>query len=206
MKKYIWAIIVGYMLLTTLLVVLFFGLYRNAKKENHRLSNNQESLMSDIEYYKTEQGKTASRIMQLELSKSEFEKLCPELEKQIKDLKIKNKYLESLSSTRMDTNVEGNTKLKDTVYVTVRDSIIVTDKAKYFKWADNWNTIQGTIYPNDNVDVSYHGTDTLTMAAVRVPKKFLFFKWGTKYIEVDAVNANPSTKIVYNKQIKIRKK
>ena len=205
-KKY-WKWIVGiYIVLTTVLLLIFMNSYKRAKIENGRLTNNQTALMTDIEYYKTESGRNASKIMELELTKSEFEKLLPELQKQVKELKIKNKYLESLSSTGTKTDVDGSSTLRDTVYITVKDSSVIKQEAKYFKWSDSWNEIQGTIYPNDKVDVSYHGVDTLTMAAVRVPKKFLFFRWGTKYIEVDAVNANPSTKIVYNQKIKIRKR
>lgn len=205
-KKY-WKWIVGiYIVLTTVLLLIFMSSYKRAKIENSRLTNNQTALMADIEYYKTESGRNASKIMELELTKSEFEKLLPELQKQVKELKIKNKYLESLSSTGTKTDVDGSSTLRDTVYITVKDSSVIKQEAKYFKWSDSWNEIQGTIYPNDKVDVSYHGVDTLTMAAVRVAKKFLFFRWGTKYIEVDAVNANPSTKIVYNQKIKIRKR
>ena len=205
-KKY-WKWIVGiYIVLTTVLLLIFISSYKRAKSENNRLANNQTALMTDIEYYKTESGRNASKVMELELTKSEFEKLLPELQKQVKDLKIKNKYLESLSSTGTKTDIDGSTTLRDTVYITVKDSSVVKQEVKYFKWADAWNTIEGTVYPNNKVDVSYHGTDTLTMAAVRVPKKFLFFRCGTKYIEVKAVNSNPSTKIVYNQKIKIRKK
>lgn len=205
-KKY-WKWIVGiYIVLTTVLLLIFMSSYKRVKIENGRLTNNQTALMTDIEYYKTESGRNASKIMELELTKSEFEKLLPELQKQVKELKIKNKYLESLSSTGTKTDVDGSSTLRDTVYITVKDSSVIKQEAKYFKWSDSWNKIQGTIYPNDKVDVSYHGVDTLTMAAVRVAKKFLFFRWGTKYIEVDAVNANPSTKIVYNQKIKIRKR
>lgn len=205
-KKY-WKWIVGiYIVLVTVLLLIFIGSYKRAKSENNRLANNQTALMTDIEYYKTESGRNASKVMELELTKSEFEKLLPELQKQVKDLKIKNKYLESLSSTGTKTDIDGSATLRDTVYITVKDSSVVRQEAKYFKWADAWNTIEGTVYPNNRVDVSYHGTDTLTMAAVRVPKKFLFFRCGTKYIEVKAVNSNPSTKIIYNQKIKIRKK
>ena len=205
-KKY-WKWIVGiYIVLTTVLLLIFMNSYKRVKIENGMLTNNQTALMTDIEYYKTESGRNASKIMELELTKSEFEKLLPELQKQMKELKIKHKYLESLSSTGTKTDVDGSSTLRDTVYITVKDSSVIKQEAKYFKWSDSWNKIQGTIYPNDKVDVSYHGVDTLTMAAVRVAKKFLFFRWGTKYIEVDAVNANPSTKIVYNQKIKIRKR
>lgn len=205
-KKYWKWIVAGYVVIITVLLFLFIHSYKNAKAENSRLSNNQAALLTDIEYYKTENGKNAAKVMELEVTKGEFEKLFPELQAEIKNLKIKNKYLESISSTGMDTDVNGSTKLKDTVYVTVVDSIRIENKAKTFKWSDPWNEIQGTIYPDETVGVSYHGRDTLTMAAVRVPKRFLFFKYGTKYIEVDAVNANPSTKILYNKKIKLTKK
>ena len=79
-KKY-WKWIVGiYIILTTVLLLIFMNSYKRAKIENGRLTNNQTALMTDIEYYKTESGRNASKIMELELTKSEFEKLLPELQ------------------------------------------------------------------------------------------------------------------------------
>ena len=62
-KKY-WKWIVGiYIVLTTVLLLIFMNSYKRAKIENGMLTNNQTALMTDIEYYKTESGRNASKIM-----------------------------------------------------------------------------------------------------------------------------------------------
>ena len=125
-------------------------------------------------------------------------------EDELEELGIKIKRLESMTSTGTQTDVHGKTQLKDTVFVHKTDTVTIKENGKYFKWGDTWNTISGKII-GDNVECSYHGTDTLTVVAHRVPKKFLFIKWGTKYIEGDIVNKNSSTVITYNKTIKIKR-
>ena len=45
-------------------------------------------------YKYQDNSKIASRVVELELTKSKLEKLIPELQKQVKDLKVKNKHLE----------------------------------------------------------------------------------------------------------------
>ena len=108
--------------------------------------------------------------------------------------------LEHMTTTSTRTDIGVTVALKDSVII--RDTIYV-DTVKCFNWKDKWNEINGVIV-GDSVKCEYHGTDTLNIVATKVPKKFLFFRWGCKYIQVDAVNSNPSTKITYNKSIKLK--
>ena len=174
------------------------------KKEINRLGNNQEILMSDIEKYKTKSGADAAKIGELTMTVDEFKRLNSEQMAELKDMKLKIKYLNSISSTGTNTNVVANTVLRDTVFQYVVDSILVKENAKYFKWNDEWNSIEGKIN-GDNVECTYNGVDTLTVAAVRIPKKFLFFRWGTKRVEVNIKNHNPSSTITYNKSVAIKR-
>lgn len=176
----------------------------NLKEDNKRLKNNEIALTKDIETYKTKAGHNAAKVRQLELTVSEFKQLCADQEDELEELGIKIKRLESMTSTGTQTDAHGKTQLKDTVFVHKTDTVTITENGKYFEWKDNWNAISGKII-GDDVECYYHGTDTLTVIAHRVPKKFLFIRCGTKYIDVDIVNKNPSTVITYNKTIKIKK-
>ena len=176
----------------------------NLREDNKRLKNNEIALTKDIEVYKTKAGHNAAKVRQLELTVSEFKQLCSDQEDELAELGIKIKRLESMTSTGTQTDAHGKTQLKDTVFVHKIDTVTIAENGKYFEWKDNWNSISGKII-GDNVECYYHGTDTLTVVAHRVPKKFLFIKWGTKYIDVDIVNKNPSTIITYNKTIKIKR-
>lgn len=192
--------------IVALIAIFAFSIYSNFNliEDNKRLKNNEIALTKDIETYKTKEGHNAAKVRQLELTVSEFKHLCADQEDELEELGIKIKRLESMTSTGTQTDVHGKTQLKDTVFVHKTDTVTIKENGKYFKWGDTWNTISGKII-GDNVECSYHGTDTLTVVAHRVPKKFLFIKWGTKYIEVDIVNKNSSTVITYNKTIKIKR-
>lgn len=193
-------------LLAMALVCIFFMYKENRAlhSDNDRLSNNQTALMTDIEKYKTESGKNAAKARTLELTADEFKQTCKEQESIIKELGIKVKRLESISSTGTKTNVNAKTKLRDTVFITRLDTLYIKEKGKYFKWSDPWNSIEGNI-KGDEVECNYHGEDTIHVVINRVPKKFLFFRFGTKYVEVNMVNSNPSSIITYNKTIRVQK-
>jgi hypothetical protein len=45
--------------------------------------------------------------------------------------------------------------------------------------------------------------DTLHIFAHRIPKKFLFFEYGTKAIEIEAYTTSPYSNIIYSNTIKI---
>lgn len=186
-------------------LLCFNSKYKAQKAEIERLSNNQASLLDDIDTFQTKLGKNAARIIELELTNGEFEKLCDEQAQTIKDLNLRVKYLQGITTTASSTDVRFKTVLKDSIIYHYKDSIVYTEKLKSFQWNDPWNRVDGVL-KGDSVECSYQGVDTLNIVLTRVPKKFLFFKWGTKYIETTISHANPSTKIVYSKAIKIKNK
>jgi len=49
-------------------------------------------------------------------------------------------------------------------------------------------------------------TDTLRQIVHRVPRRFLFIRWGTKAIRQEIVSTNPHTRIVYTEYIDMRRK
>lgn len=192
-----------YAVLATFLLVGMAKKYQEKKDEIKRMSANQEILVSDVETYKTESGKNAARIKQLELTKDEFEKLCKDQAEIIEDLGIKVKRLQYVSSSQVNTEIEINTDLKDTVLITKHDTVYTREDAKYFKWNDNWNRIEGIVH-TDKVDCKYSGVDTLTVAASKVPHKFWFIKWGCKYVDVNIVNQNPSSHVTWNRTVRVK--
>jgi hypothetical protein len=198
-------LILGLIAVILLLAVIFMGIRNSSlKKDNERLISDQYALVKDLNYYKTESGKEAARSREIELKKNEFELLCADQVKIIEDMGIKIKRLESISSTGTSTNTGGTTELKDSTIREKHDTLYIDKTVKSFSWFDNWNTITGIIDSN-KVECFYSGRDTLYIATHRVPKKFLFFRFGTKYIEATVTNSNPSTKITYNKTVKIIK-
>lgn len=159
-------------LVISVLILSFF--LNNTREEKKRLTNNQESLLSDIEYYKTESGKNAASVQKLVLTKSELEKHCQDLTQTVKDLGIKVKRLQSASTTVTKTEVE--------IQTVVRDSIVYRDRPAILKainWKDPWIKLDG-ILDGKNFSAKIQCLDTLSHIVHRVPKKFLFFALGLK--------------------------
>ncbi len=184
-------------LVISVLILSFF--LNNTREEKKRLTNNQESLLSDIEYYKTESGKNAASVQKLMLTKSELEKHCQDLTQTVKDLGIKVKRLQSATTTVTKTEIEIRT--------VVRDSIVYRDRPvilKTINWKDPWIKLNGVL-DGDDFSAKIQSIDSLSHVAHRVPKKFLFFRFGTKAVRLEVVNKNPHNQIVYTEYIEVRK-
>lgn len=170
----------------------------NVREEKKRLADNQEALLSDVDYYKTESGKNAASVLKLELSKSELENHCQDLIKTIDDLNIKIGRIQSASITVTKTEVE--------IQTVVRDSIVYRDlpvNLKVIKWRDPWVTLNGVL-DGETFSAKIESVDTLSQVVHRIPKKFLFIKWGTKAIRQEVVSSNPHSKIVYTEYIELK--
>lgn len=169
-------------------------------EEKDRLTINNESLMESVNLYKSNSGKYAASVISLTLTKSELEKNRDELAETIKDLNIKIKRLQSASSTSTNTQVKVQTIIKDSIVY--RNGL--QDTLRLFSWKDSWTKIHGEIKSKD-VNMYINSVDTLKQIVHRVPKKFLFFRFGTKAIRQEVVSSNPHTKIVYSEYIELKK-
>lgn len=172
----------------------------NVREEKKRLADNQEALLSDVDYYKTESGKNAASVLKLELSKSELENHCQDLAKTIDELNIKIGRIQSASTTITKTVVK--------IQTVVRDSIVYRDlpvNLKVIKWRDPWVVLNGVL-DGETFSANIESIDTLSQVVHRIPKKFLFIKWGTKAIRQEVVSSNPHSKIVYTEYIELKKK
>ena len=47
--------------------------------------------------------------------------------------------------------------------------------------------------------------DTLRQVVHRIPRRFLFIRWGTKALRQEIVPSNPHTRIVYSEYVKIER-
>lgn len=180
--------------------VSLFNWGNNQKKEKNRLDGNQTALMEQMNVYQTEAGKSAASVQALMLSKEELEKYCSELTNTVDELNVKVKRLQSASTTATETKVEVHTTVKDGIVY--RNASIDTIQA--ISWKDNWVSVTGELH-NKNIKLDIHSVDTLRQIVHRVPKKFLFIKYGTKAIRQEVVSTNPHTKIVYSEYIELKK-
>lgn len=78
------------------------------------------------------------------------------------------------------------------------------EEIHHFSHHTPWVHIEGEVR-RDTLLLDYHSIDTLHQIVHRVPRKFLFFRFGTKAIRQEIVSSNPYTKIVYSEYIELRR-
>ena len=197
MKKYLFL----YAVAVTALLVCGYGRYR---RENRRLTQNQHALAAGIERYRTRLGQEAASVQALRLRCAEFEELRAADAAEIRRLGIKLRRLEAAARTATDTKVEIRTPVCDTVVVRLSDTLVVRDTLRLFRWRDAWVRVEGAVTA-DSVLCRVESTDTLRQVVHRIPRRFLFIRWGTKALRQEIVPSNPHTRIVYSEYVKIER-
>ena len=193
MKKYI--VITVIILILSIALGISIKSYSNLKQEKARLENNQDVLIKSNTLFKTKDSLNATKINALTLNLSSAKEYYQRLIKEAKEAGIKEGRINSI--TELGTNT------LDTIILTLKDSIIIYDTLKCFDYNDEFMEMKGCIR-NDSLSLNYSNTDTLIQFVSRVPKKWWFFKWGTKAIEQTIVSKNPKTKFTYQKYIEIK--
>ena len=165
---------------------------RSEKRERRRLESNQTALMS--EWVESPQ------------SRDLLERLRAADAESIRDLGIKLKRVESTAKTATATVVELRAKLRDTAVVRETSAgAVIIDSMRTFRWRDPWVTVEGLI-ERDSVACRVESIDTLRQVVHRVPRRFLFIRWGTKAIRQEVMSSNPHTRIVYTDYIELKKR
>lgn len=173
--------------------------------ERNRYRGNTETLLQDVETYKTKDSLNAAKVGVLELELSEFEKYRASDAELIKTLQTKNRELEAVTTAQMETI----TKLRGTV----RDSIVylpgdtVTTVLRCIEYSDKWVDFDGCI-KNNTFSGKIITRDSLLITETVQYKRWLGFLWKTKRIknrEFDIVSKNPHTKITGFEVITIEK-
>lgn len=173
--------------------------------ERNRYRGNTETLLQDVETYKTKDSLNAAKVGVLELKLSEFERYRASDAELIKTLQTKNRELEAVTTAQMETI----TKLRGTV----RDSIVylpgdtVTTVVRCIEYSDKWVDFDGCII-NNTFSGKIITRDSLLITETVQYKRFLNFLWKTKRIknrEFDIVSKNPNSKITGFEVITIEK-
>ena len=175
------------------LLALLWSMYRSERAERQRFEGNQSVLMDSVRHYKVRDSLNAASVQALNLTVSEYKRYRTEDAALIRDMGIKLKR--ALSAAKVETSTDV------TIHAPIQDSLIQSDNPELpsdtvqtFHWSDPWVSVAGTIR-KDSVSCSVHSEDTLAIVAHRVPRKFLFIRWGTKAVRLEIVSRNPHTKI-----------
>lgn len=199
MKKYL---IIICLALAALCAWLGQALSR-CNKDRERLQNNQNALMQEVRLYETKLGESAASVQRLQLTKDELEGKYKAICQEAEDLGIKLKRLQSVSQTTTQAEIHAKAEIRDSIVY--KPEIHLVDTLKAFCWKDPpWAFVEGVI-DSGKVDLSISTNDTIIQIVHRVPKKFWFFRFGTKAIRQEVISKNPHNRIRYSEYIELTK-
>lgn len=173
--------------------------------ERNRYRGNTETLLQDVSRYQTKDSLNAAKVGVLELKLSEFEKYRASDAELIKTLQTKNRELERVTTTQMETINELRATVRDSVVYLPGDT--VTTVLRCIEYSDKWVDFDGCII-NNTFSGKIITRDSLLITETVQYKRFLNFLWKTKRIknrEFDIVSKNPNSKITGFEVITIEK-
>lgn len=173
--------------------------------ERNRYRGNTETLLQDVETYKTKDSLNAAKVGVLELKLSEFEKYRASDAELIKTLQTKNRELEAVTTAQMETITKLRANVRDSIVYLPGDT--VTTVLHCIEYSDKWVDFDGCII-NNTFSGKIITRDSLLITESVQYKRFLNFLWKTKRIknrEFDIVSKNPHTKITGFEVITIEK-
>lgn len=177
------------------IIGLLWGRISAQKKNLNRIKENMEVLLESnndlilkVHHYQIQDSLNVAQIKSLELTAKEFKTYREKDAKLIKSLKIRNKDLEALVSTKLET--------RDTILVAVHDTI---PGVTTFNYTSTWTDLSGTIdMIKDTMQINIANREDLEVIESVTRKRFLGFLWYRKKLEsrkVDVVSHNPNTTI-----------
>lgn len=165
--------------------------------ERNRYRGNTETLLQDVETYKTKDSLNAAKVGVLELKLSEFEKYRASDAELIKTLQTKNRELERVTTTQMETINELRATVRDSVVYLPGDT--VTTVLRCVDIVEPFFELHGCATPDGQFTGTYINRDSLLIVETVQYKRWLGFLWKTKKIknrQIDVVSKNPATKIL----------
>lgn len=178
--------------------------------ESERTKENQDVLLHNgrVEIGRTQSGRPRASVQAITLKTSDL-KRSPDslLAVNRKELKIKNRRIMAAATTSTTTQVDVKAAIRpvphDTCSRILSGSYRPPDVSQV-SWSDPWITLRGEI-EGDSMQVHIESRDTLQMIVHRVPKKFLFFRYGTKGVRMEVLGQNPHSRLSYPRIIMFKK-
>lgn len=173
--------------------------------ERDKYRTNTETLLQDVSRYQTKDSLNAAKVGVLELKLSEFEKYRASDAELIKTLQTKNRELERVTTTQMETINELRATVRDSIVYLPGDT--VTTVLRCIEYSDKWVDFDGCI-KNNTFFGKIITRDSLLITETVQYKRWLGFLWKTKKIknrEIDVISRNPHTKIMGVEYIEIEK-
>lgn len=167
---------------------------RTLREQRDKYKGNNETLLTDIERYKTSDSTNVARISALRLTLDEFKKYRAEDAALIEQLRMKGRDVKGVESHSTATKYDVVTLIHDTIIK--RDTTQIY--ARCVDYTDAWLDFHGC-EQGDTFVGTIHSRDTLYIFESIKRKRFLGFLWKTKKIKNrywDVFCRNPHADIV----------
>lgn len=197
-------------MLIPLALVVAFKECHDLRGESERTKENQDIILHNgrVEIGRTQSGRPRASVPAITLKTSDL-KRNPDslLAVNRKELKIKNSRIMAAATTSTTTKVDVKVAIRPVPHDTCSRSLSGLYRppdVSQVSWSDPWITLRGDI-EGDSMQVHIESRDTLQMVVHRVPKKFLFFRYGTKGVRMEVVSQNPHSRLSYPRIIMFKK-
>lgn len=196
---FIYAICAAFLVLIAALV-FFVCLYLDTVADRDRIKQNQSLLLHNgvVEISETNTGNSHASTPSLTLRPSEFKESGDILAKVARQIGIKPSRISEAATAATSTTADITAPVwhtPDTTFVPT-DSLHRPDSLVCFSWHDSWMSLSGCV--SDSIfRGSVASTDTLDIIVHRIPKRFLFFRYGCKQVRLDIISRNPHTRLTY---------
>lgn len=174
--------------------------------ERDKYRTNTETLLQDVSRYQTKDSLNAAKVGVLELKLSEFERYRASDAELIKTLQTKNRELERVTTTQMETINELRATVRDSVVYLLGDT--VTTVLRCVDIVEPYFELHGCATPDGQFTGTHINRDSLLIVETVQYKRWLGFLWKTKKIknrEIDVISRNPHTKIMGVEYIEVEK-
>lgn len=174
--------------------------------ERDKYRTNTETLLQEVSRYQTKDSLNAAKVGVLELKLSEFEKYRASDAELIKTLQTKNRDLERVTTTQMETINELRATVRDSVVYLPGDT--VTTIFRCVDIVEPYFELHGCATPDGQFTGTHINRDSLLIVETVQYKRWLGFLWKTNKIknrQIDVVSKNPATKILGVEFITIEK-
>ena len=175
-------------------------------EERDKYRSNTEILLQDVKTYQTKDSLNAIKVGNLELSLAEYKKYRADDLALIKTLQAKNRDLERVTTTQMETINELRATVRDSVVYLPGDT--VTTVLRCIDIVEPYFELHGCTTPAGVFTGTHINRDSLLIAETVQYKRWLGFLWKTNKIknrQIDVVSKNPATKILGVEFITIEK-
>lgn len=165
--------------------------------ERDKYRTNTEALLQEVSRYQTKDSLNAAKVGVFELKLSEFEKYRASDAELIKTLQTKNRELERVTTTQMETINELRATVRDSVVYLPGDT--VTTVLRCVDIVEPYFELHGCATPDGQFTGTHINRDSLLIVETVQYKRWLGFLWKTKKIknrQIDVVSKNPATKIL----------